>query len=131
MEKQAMKQHIDETVEALRPELLEISQYIFQHPEVAHTEHKACAKQVEYLKSKGYEITLNPAGVDTAFVATYKNGEGPHIAVLSEYDCLPNGLNHACGHNLIAAASMGAGAAMIDTMKKYDVKGTFSIVGTP
>lgn len=131
MEKQAMKQHIDETVEALRPELLEISQYIFQHPEVAHTEHKACAKQVEYLKSKGYEITLNPAGVDTAFVATYKNGEGPHIAVLSEYDCLPNGLDHACGHNLIAAASMGAGAAMIDTMKKYDVKGTFSIVGTP
>ena len=47
MEKQAMKQHIDETVEALRPELLEISQYIFQHPEVAHTEHKACAKQAE------------------------------------------------------------------------------------
>lgn len=131
MGKEEMKQYIGQQVEAVGSELMEISQYIFQHPEVAHTEHKACAKQVAYLKSKGYEITENPAGVDTAFVATYRNGEGPHIAVLSEYDCLPNGLDHACGHNLIAAASMGAGAAMIETMKKFDIKGTFSVIGTP
>lgn len=131
MKKEEMKQYIDQQVEAIGPELMEISQYIFQHPEVAHTEHKACAKQIAYLKSKGYEITENPAGVDTAFVATYRNGEGPHIAVLSEYDCLPNGLDHACGHNLIAAASMGAGAAMIEAMKKFDIKGTFSVIGTP
>ena len=129
MKKEEMKQYIDQQVEAIGPELMEISQYIFQHPEVAHTEHKACAKQIAYLKSKGYEITENPAGVDTAFVATYRNGEGPHIAVLSEYDCLPNGLDHACGHNLIAAASMGAGAAMIEAMKKFDIKGTFSVIG--
>lgn len=131
MGKEEMKQYIGQQVEAIRSELMEISQYIFQNPEVAHTEHKACAKQVEYLKSKGYEVTENPAGVDTAFVATYRNGEGPHIAVLSEYDCLPNGLDHACGHNLIAAASMGAGAAMIEAMKKFDIKGTFSVIGTP
>lgn len=131
MKKEAMKQHIDQTVESVRDELMGISQYIFQNPEVAHTEHKACARQVAYLEEKGYTVTKKPAGVETAFVATYHNGEGPHIAVLSEYDCLPNGLDHACGHNLIAAASMGAGAAMIDTMKKFDVKGTFSIVGTP
>ena len=131
MGKEEMKQYIGQQVEAIRSELMEISQYIFQNPEVAHTEHKACAKQVEYLKSKGYEVTESPAGVDTAFVATYRNGEGPHIAVLSEYDCLPNGLDHACGHNLIAAASMGAGAAMIEAMKKFDIKGTFSVIGTP
>ena len=40
-------------------------------------------------------------------------------------------LDHACGRNLIAAASMGAGAAMIEAMKKFDIKGTFSVIGTP
>lgn len=60
MGKEEMKQYIGQQVEAIRSELMEISQYIFQNPEVAHTEHKACAKQVEYLKSKGYEVNGEP-----------------------------------------------------------------------
>ena len=44
MGKEEMKQYIGQQVEAIRSELMEISQYIFQNPEVAHTEHKACAR---------------------------------------------------------------------------------------
>ena len=40
----------------------------------------------------------------------YKSGKaGPVIAYLCEYDALPE-VGHGCGHNLIAATSIAAGA---------------------
>ena len=46
----------------------------------------------------------------TAFVA--RAGSGPlHIGICAEYDALP-GIGHACGHNVIAAAAVGAGLAL-------------------
>jgi amidohydrolase len=69
------------------------------------------------------------ASVETAFQATICIGaERPHIAILAEYDALPD-LGHACGHNLIATAAVGAGLAMGQVMPS--IKGRISVIGTP
>src|SRR2546423_15504588 len=56
-------------------------------------------------------VEVGVADTPTAFVATRRNGTGPTVAFLSEYDAL-RGLGHGCGHNLIATASAGAGIAL-------------------
>ena len=51
-----------------------------------------------------------------------------HIVVCAEYDALP-GVGHACGHNIIAAAAVGAGAALASVAD--DVGLTVTVLGTP
>jgi metal-dependent amidase/aminoacylase/carboxypeptidase family protein len=40
-------------------------------------------------------------------------------------------MGHACGHNLIAIASLGAGLATAEMIKKQNLSGKVIIVGTP
>ena len=51
-----------------------------------------------------------------------------HIVVCAEYDALP-GVGHACGHNIIAAAAVGAGAALAAVAD--DVGLSVTVLGTP
>ncbi len=130
MDLQETKAFIHDTVEQKREELKQISEFIYTHPELGFEEVESAAVQVKYLRSYGFDVKEKVAGMDTAFLAMFKNGEGPHIAIFSEYDALP-GLGHACGHNLISAASMGAGIAIKAAMEKFGVKGTVTVVGGP
>ena len=69
------------------------------------------------------------AGLPTAFVARKRGRRGgPRVAFLAEYDALP-GIGHACGHNLIAAAAAGAGAALGRVIA--GLKGEILVIGTP
>jgi amidohydrolase len=52
------------------------------------------------------------------------------VAVLAEYDALP-GIGHACGHNVIAGAAVGAGAALLAAFPVLPVAGTVQVIGTP
>jgi len=68
-------------------------------------------------------------GLETAFRASYSGSrEGPTVAFLAEYDALPK-LGHACGHNLIGAASLGAALGMRAAMDK--LPGSVQLIGTP
>lgn len=42
---------------------------------------------------------------------------GPHVAVLCEYDALPE-IGHACGHNLIAEVGVAAGLGIKAAFEK-------------
>ena len=69
------------------------------------------------------------SGLETAFVATlHGRNSGPTVAFLAEYDALP-GLGHACGHNLMGTASVGAGMAMMAVLP--ELTGTIQVIGTP
>ena len=48
--------------------------------------------------------------------------------MLCEYDALP-GIGHACGHNVIATAGLGAGLAAAAVAEQAG--GTLRIMGTP
>jgi len=67
-------------------------------------------------------------GLPTAFRASFRGGEGPRVAFLAEYDALP-GLGHACGHNLIGVASLGAALGIALGLREFP--GTVELIGTP
>lgn len=114
------------TVEGL---IKEISRGIYQQPELGNQEFKAVQLLVTGLEQHGFNITRELAGLPTAFKAEYPGKPGgPRIAFLAEYDALPE-LGHACGHNLIGAASFGAGLVVSRFLK--EIPGSILVIGTP
>lgn len=90
----------------LSPEIIRIVHTLYEQPEVSLKEVNSAALLSGILAGEGFEITGNLAGMETAFVAKWGTG-ALKIALIAEMDALPE-LGHACGHNIIAAASTGA-----------------------
>src|SRR5438046_5472922 len=124
-----VKDDISPAVDRLSDELDALSKKIHDNPELAYQEIKACAWLSEFLGKHGFKVEQGVGGVETAFRATIETGEGPTIAILCEYDALP-GIGHACGHNVIATAGVGAGAALAALRDKLP-KGRVHVLGTP
>jgi amidohydrolase len=113
--------------EALQERLVDLSHRIHAHPELGFEEEQASTWLCELLEGEGFAVEKGVAGLDTAFVA--RVGSGPvHVAFCAEYDALP-GIGHACGHNIIAAMSAGAGIAAAAAAD--DAGLTVSVIGTP
>jgi amidohydrolase len=123
-----LKARLAESVDRLGDELSALSGRIHAHPELAFEERRACAWISELLDAHGFRVETGVAGVETAFRATFETGPGPTLAILCEYDALP-GIGHACGHNVIAAAGAGAGAALI-TARDALPPGRIQVIGT-
>jgi amidohydrolase len=118
-----------EAINDLRPTLISLSKRIHQHPEVKFEEHKASQWISEAAEEAGFRMEKPIGGLDTAFRASYPGAEkGPTIAFLAEYDALPK-LGHACGHNLIGSASLGAALGLQTAMD--DLPGSVQLIGTP
>lgn len=130
MVKEAIRQQVIELIDDKQAALVEISQFIHQHPELAYEEHRAVAKLTGYLQLNDYPVTLGIGQLETAFQASYGDEEGPHIAILAEYDALPK-IGHACGHNVIATSALGAYLATVEAMKTQQISGKVSLIGTP
>ena len=112
---------------SVRAGLIEISHRIHASPETSFAEEKASAWLAEALEAGGFAVERGVCDLPTAFVA--RAGSGPlHIAICAEYDALP-GAGHACGHNIIAAAALGAGLLLAPLADSLGI--TVSIVGTP
>jgi amidohydrolase len=103
--KQSMCDHIDEQA----ADLLDVSRAIHADPEEKFEEFHAHDLLCDRLEQSGLQVERQAFGLPTAF-RSRAGDDGPDIAVLLEYDALP-GLGHACGHNIIAAAGLGAGLA--------------------
>src|SRR5215472_17341306 len=125
----ALKDTIVDAVDHMADELEALSRRIHDHPELAYQEEKACGWLAEFLTAKGFAVEKGVAGVGTAFRATIGSGGGPTIAILCEYDALP-GIGHACGHNVIATAGAGAGAALAAVQRELPA-GRIQVIGTP
>lgn len=116
-------------VALIADELKALAQDIWEHPELAWKEFYAAEKLSAFLRKHNIEVEENYLGFSTAFRGDVNNGSGATFALAAEYDALPSG--HACGHNLIAAASVGAAIAASRVMEKLGVPGTLVIMGTP
>lgn len=116
-------------VEGLRDQLEGLALDLHAHPEVAFEEHRSAGRLCDTLEAAGFAVERGAGGLETAFVARQRFGSGgPRIALLAEYDALP-GLGHACGHNLIASASIGAALAL-QRHGGFE-RGELSVIGTP
>lgn len=119
---------ISRASDALRPELEALAAALHADPETGFEEHRAVRRIAELLGDHGVEAEVGAFGLETAFRATVGAGDGPHFAVIAEYDALP-GIGHACGHNLIAAIGVGAFLAAAPIAARLG--GRLSLIGTP
>jgi amidohydrolase len=118
---------VEDTVQRLRGDLIELSHSIHAEPELAFDEHRSCAKTQALVAERGFAITAQPGGLDTAFRADFGSGSLV-IGICAEYDALP-GIGHACGHNIIAASAVGTALALADVADELDL--TVVLIGTP
>ncbi|CAN5194739.1 M20 family metallopeptidase [soil metagenome] len=116
-------------IDARRDELLQLSAAIHADPEVAYRERRASERLAAFLAQHGFTVERPFSGLETAYRAEAAGrGDGATVAILSEYDALPD-IGHACGHNLIAM--MGAAAAIGVRAALEDVGGRVVAIGTP
>jgi len=107
--------------------LVELSHRIHAHPELAFEEVLASRWCAEELERGGFEVERGACDLETAFVAS--TGSGPlTVGICCEYDALPE-VGHACGHNVIAAAAVGAGLALAPLADELGL--TVRVLGTP
>ena len=83
---------------------------MYENPEMAFAEFASSRRLVEFLTAQGFVVEYPAYGIETAFAARAGKG-GPEMVICAEYDALP-GIGHACGHNIIATAALGAGVAV-------------------
>ena len=100
---------------------------MFDHPEIGYQEFESSRRLVDFLRSRGFGVEYPAYGMETAFAAR-TGTTGPEVVICAEYDALPD-VGHACGHNLIATAALGAGHALSEVAEKLGIRVT--VLGTP
>jgi amidohydrolase len=122
------REALDRCVDEFSQELSALARRIHAHPELCFEEHQAAAWLGECLEREpGVEVERGIGGLETAFRARIGSGS-PKIAILAEYDALPE-IGHACGHNLIAGGAVGAFLAL--ARQAPQLLGSVEIIGTP
>jgi amidohydrolase len=121
------KQRARATVDAAAADLYALSRWMYEHPEIAYEEHETSARLAGFLGERGFEVEHPAYGLDTAFAARVGSG-GPEVVICAELDALP-GVGHACGHNVIATAAIGAGVALAPLTDELGFRVT--VLGTP
>jgi amidohydrolase len=119
---------LDLCVDELSQELSSLSRRIHANPELCWQEHQASTWLGDCLERElGAAVERGVGGLPTAFRARIGKGS-PKIAILAEYDALPD-IGHACGHNLIAGSALGAFLAL--ARQAPHLQGSVEIIGTP
>src|SRR5438132_3264264 len=113
---------------ALKADLIALSREIHAAPELAYKEFKAVAAIERLLKKYGHAMERPYGGLDTAFRSRIGPPTGPFVALLAEYDALPD-VGHGCGHNLIAMSNVGA--YLLVAQQAKDLKIGIELIGTP
>lgn len=124
----ALKRDVCNAIDGLRNELIAVSHAIHAHPELAFEEKFAADLLTRTVEKHELTVHRSAYGVDTAYAAEFgRDGHGV-MSILSEYDALP-GVGHACGHNIIAAAGLGAALGL--SKLGANLTGRVRYMGTP
>lgn len=124
-----MKNKIFEFVGKKKAEIIKMSDYIFDNPELGGQEYKAASLLTSYLFENGFKVEMPIGGLDTAFRAIYESGNGgPSIGLLCEYDAI-EGIGHACGHHMQGPSIIYAAVALKEILEDVDYK--IIVYGTP
>ncbi len=107
--------------------LIELSRWMYNHPEIAFEERESSARIAGFLSDHGFAVEHPAYGLETAFTAR-TGSSGPEVVICAEYDALP-GVGHACGHNIIATAALGAAYALAPMVDELGFR--LTVLGTP
>ena len=116
---------------------------IFSFAELGFQEVESSKYLTGILVENGFEIENSISGIPTAWFATWKNGEGPVIAIGSDVDCIPKASQfpgvayhkpmvdgapgHGEGHNAGIPLNITAVLAVKEIMEREKVGGTLVI----
>ena len=114
-------------IEEVAPDLIELSHFVHSHPEIGYEEYLSSDAVANLAEKSGFVVERGIADLPTAFRATKGSGE-LRIVFCAEYDALPD-VGHACGHNIIAASSLGAAIGLAAVADEVGV--TVVLLGTP
>ena len=124
-----LKEVMFRDIDGIRNEMTALADDIFDHPEIGLEEFHAQKVLTDWLEKEGFAVERGVAGVETAFKAVYRQGEGgPNIGLLCEYDALP-GIGHACGHHMQGPSILAAAKALKDAEIREPY--TITVYGTP
>jgi amidohydrolase len=130
MDLDQLKDAVGQEIERMSDRLWELSLQIHDNPELGFEEFKASELLTNELEALGFDVQRGVAELPTAFKATVEGRPGgPTIGIQAEYDALPD-IGHACGHNLIAGAAVGAGAALKTVLGELPPC-RIMVIGTP
>ncbi|MGE5632071.1 MAG: amidohydrolase [Caulobacteraceae bacterium] len=135
----------------VQKKVAEISDAIWSYAELGLEEYNTSALLINYLEKEGFKVEKGVAGMPTAFVATYTNGDGPVVGVLGELDSLPmlsqeagnpdhtpvtevDGAlapGHGCTHNTMGTAAAATVVAVKKAMEEGKFTGTIKMFGSP
>lgn len=119
---------IKEAVRKYWDEAKALSDELWAHPELSGKEFESSKKIAALLKKHGFEVEYPYLGDPTSFRGTLDNGEGPKIAIMVEYDALPD-IGHGCGHNLHGTLCVLAALAITELRSRF--QGKIYVIGTP
>ena len=124
-----LKEVMFRDIDGIRNEMTAMADDIFDHPEIGLEEFHAQKVLTDWLEKEGFAVERGVAGVETAFKAVYRHGEGgPNIGLLCEYDALP-GIGHACGHHMQGPSILAAAKALKDAEIREPY--VITVYGTP
>ena len=118
----------------MRDDLLPMSDWITQHPEIGFQETQAVEKLTAYLSAHDFEVTRGVAGLPTAFIGKYRHGTpGPNLGVILEYDALrgTKGPFHGDQHSAQGPVGMAVAIAIAEFLTRTHTPGTVTVYGTP
>jgi amidohydrolase len=121
------KQTATEVFTGVEEELRSISRWMYENPELKFEEFESSRRLSEFLDDNGFDVTYPVYGLETAFEANVGTS-GPRVVICCEYDALP-AVGHACGHNIIATSSLGAGVALAGLADELGIR--ITVLGTP
>ena len=140
-----MEKNISEYIDERKDELINLSKKIWENPEISFEEYNAAKWFGEFLEKEGFEVKIGDYGVPTSIRASFGSGK-PVIGFLGEYDAL-RGMSqvvsthkeavkegapgHACQHNLLGVAHLGAAIALKNEIEKNNLNGTVVFYGCP
>ncbi|MDQ6438288.1 M20 family metallopeptidase [Mesorhizobium sp. LHD-90] len=135
-----------EHVDGLAERFVELSDKVWETPELNYQEYRSSAEHLGMLREQGFRIETGLAGMPTAVMGEAGTG-GPVIAFLGEFDALPelsqeagatehrplagNGPGHGCGHNLLGSGALLAATAVKDWLAANNLPGRVRYYGCP
>ena len=123
----SLHERADAAIEARRQDLVSLSRTVHANPEIGYEEYISSAATSAAAEAAGFTVERGIAGRPTAFRATSGSGS-LKIALCAEFDALPD-VGHACGHNIIAASSVGAAIGLAAVADDLDLE--VILLGTP
>jgi amidohydrolase len=121
------KESAEQVFSSVEGELQSISRWMYDNPELGYEEFESSRRLGEFLGEHGFTVNHPAYGLETSFEAN-AGSSGPRVVICCEYDALPE-VGHACGHNIIATAALGAGIATAALADDLGIRVT--VLGTP